>query len=94
MKKIITTNELTLTLTANRQLNLMWSKLLMFGMLLIGFSMPLMAQQPLSPRPTFDPIKKTMCRLNKMLYEVGTVRTINGKEYKCTLNNGWVLLPK
>ena len=40
-----------------------------------------------------DPVKKVVCRYKKKLYEQGSRLEINGKDYICTMNNGWVLAP-
>ena len=40
-----------------------------------------------------DPVQKAMCRHKKILYQQGSRLEINGKDYICTMNNGWVLAP-
>lgn len=40
-----------------------------------------------------DPVKKVVCRHKKRFYEQGSRLEINGKDYICTMNNGWVLAP-
>jgi hypothetical protein len=40
-----------------------------------------------------DPVEKVVCRHKKKLYEQGSRLEINGKDYICTMNNGWVLAP-
>ena len=40
-----------------------------------------------------EPVEKVVCRHKKKLYEQGSRLNINGKDYICTMNNGWVLAP-
>lgn len=40
-----------------------------------------------------DTIENVVCRHNKILYEQDSRLEINGKDYICTMNNGWVLAP-
>ena len=40
-----------------------------------------------------DPIQKAVCQSKKKLYQQGSRLEINGKDYICTMNHGWVLAP-
>lgn len=40
-----------------------------------------------------DPVQKAVCRDKIKLYQQGSRLEINGKDYICTMNNGWVLAP-
>lgn len=40
-----------------------------------------------------DPVQEAVCRHKKKLYQQGSRLEINGKDYICTMNNGWVLAP-
>ena len=40
-----------------------------------------------------DPVQKAVCRHKKKLYQQGSHLEINGKDYICTMNKGWVLAP-
>ena len=77
-------------MNAQNKFNSINFRSLVLGLLLFGFTVPVMAQQ--SPVPTFEPIKKKMCRHKKKLYVEKTILEINGKDYKCT-QQGWVLMP-
>ena len=40
-----------------------------------------------------DPVQEVVCRNKKKLYQQGSRLEINGMDYICTMNNGWVLAP-